>query len=126
MKRYKKLGDKGESFATFYLLRRGYSVLAENYHAPGGEIDIVAEKGGVFVFIEVKTRTNQADQFGGLQHSITIQKLRRIEHAIGHYFLHYIGIDQIPHYQIDALLIQFDQGKFFCEHKENISYEDFS
>ena len=52
----RRRGDFGERAALFYLLRRFYRVLARNYQADGGEIDLVAKRGGTLIFFEVKTR----------------------------------------------------------------------
>lgn len=42
-----------------YLSDRGYKILEKNYRAPIGEIDIVAEKSGRLIFVEVKTRSDK-------------------------------------------------------------------
>jgi putative endonuclease len=52
----KAFGDWGEQAAAAYLQKRAYRILALQYRAPVGEIDIVAEKADVLVFVEVKTR----------------------------------------------------------------------
>jgi len=49
-------GERGERAAVLYLLLRGYRILRRNYVCPSGEIDIVARKKGVVVFVEVRTR----------------------------------------------------------------------
>jgi putative endonuclease len=50
------LGARGEEFAALHLRRRGYRILARNARADGVEIDLVAARGGVVIFVEVKTR----------------------------------------------------------------------
>ena len=52
------LGEKGEDLASHYLRKKGYKVIARNYTTHLGEIDIIAEKNNVVVFVEVKTRSN--------------------------------------------------------------------
>ncbi len=56
------LGRHGEDLAHRYLRRNGYTVVARNWRPPGGggEIDLVAWKGGTLVFIEVKTRATDS------------------------------------------------------------------
>ncbi|MEI8010853.1 MAG: YraN family protein [Candidatus Omnitrophota bacterium] len=54
-----RLGKDGEAFAAEFLAREGYRILATNYRAPMGEIDIVAKDGDTVVFIEVKTRQDE-------------------------------------------------------------------
>jgi putative endonuclease len=54
------LGAAGEAAACADLERRGYRILARNARADRVELDIVAERGGVLVFVEVKTRRGAA------------------------------------------------------------------
>jgi putative endonuclease len=51
----KRVGLLGESIAATYLAGKGFSIVERNYRRPWGEIDIIAEKGGVVRFVEVKT-----------------------------------------------------------------------
>ncbi len=58
---YKKfLGRLGENKAVEFLKQSGYTILATNFKTHVGEIDIIAKKDGVTVFIEVKTRSSYA------------------------------------------------------------------
>lgn len=54
----KQLGDIGEAAASAYLRARRYVIRERQYRCPMGEIDLIAERDGVLVFIEVKTRRN--------------------------------------------------------------------
>lgn len=55
-----RFGREGEDFAAESLVRDGYVILARNWHSRFGEIDIVAQKGGIIAFVEVKTRAERA------------------------------------------------------------------
>ena len=70
------LGKLGESLARDELIRRGYAILATRYRSRFGEIDIVSEKDGVIVFVEVKARRN--GRFGLAAEAIPVWKRRRI------------------------------------------------
>lgn len=48
------LGRIAEDIVEGYLRNRGFLILHRNYTEPWGELDIVAEKGGVLHFVEVK------------------------------------------------------------------------
>jgi len=50
------IGLYGEESAVQYLKRKGYSIIERNVYIAGGEIDIVAKKDTLLVFVEVKTR----------------------------------------------------------------------
>ena len=54
----KQIGEFGERAAGKYLADGGYRILRYNFRLKMGEIDIIAEKDGCIVFVEVKTRKN--------------------------------------------------------------------
>lgn len=49
-------GKKGEEFASEQLKATGYKIICKNYRLKCGEIDIIAVKGDIIAFVEVKTR----------------------------------------------------------------------
>lgn len=57
MASHNELGKAGERVAEIFLRSKGYSLLAKNYRAGRGEIDLVFQKEKQIVFVEVKTRT---------------------------------------------------------------------
>lgn len=54
-----KIGRLGEDIATKYLQNKGFSIICQNYRKKCGEIDIIAKKGGITHFVEVKTVTHE-------------------------------------------------------------------
>ena len=53
-----RLGREGENRVAEYLRRKGYIIVKRNWRCGRyGEIDIIAEKGNIMTFVEVKTRT---------------------------------------------------------------------
>ena len=49
-------GRLGERYAAELLREKGYEIIGMNVHAGHGETDIVAKRGDILVFAEVKTR----------------------------------------------------------------------
>jgi putative endonuclease len=52
-------GMEGEDAAVFYLIRKGYTVVARRWSSGDvpGDVDLIAWQGPMLVFVEVKTRT---------------------------------------------------------------------
>lgn len=64
-RRHKKLkahqsGRRAEALAILWLGLKGYRILGRNLRLPQGEIDVVARRGTVLVFVEVKYRAHIA------------------------------------------------------------------
>ena len=51
-------GLKAESIAALLLRLKGYTILAQRFVVSGGEIDLIARRGGVIAFVEVKARAD--------------------------------------------------------------------
>ncbi len=51
-----KLGAIGEQLVAEHLQKQGFTIVARNYRKMYGEIDLIATKGTLLVFVEVKTR----------------------------------------------------------------------
>lgn len=74
------IGKSGESEAVSYLLSNGYNIIEKNYHSKYGEIDIIAKKGEIIVFIEVKLRRNSV--FGNPCEFVSANKIEKIKKTI--------------------------------------------
>ena len=56
----KEIGRMGEDIASRFLVKQGYKILERNFLRKYGEIDVVALKGDITHFIEVKTVSREA------------------------------------------------------------------
>jgi len=79
-------GKFGEAAAEKYLKKNKYKILETNYNIRGGEIDIIAEKNGYVVFVEVKTRSDA--RFGTGAEAVTYNKIQRITKAAQFYLMY--------------------------------------
>jgi putative endonuclease len=66
----------GERLAAAHLEAKGYRVVDRNYRRREGEVDVVAERGGALVFVEVRTR--MGGEPGEAAESITPAKAARL------------------------------------------------
>jgi putative endonuclease len=78
------LGKRGEDLAHRYLRKVGFTVVARNYRpGPDSEVDIVARRGDLLVFVEVKTRTSA--ESGHPDRAIDLEKQKHIARAARSY-----------------------------------------
>ena len=56
----RETGNYGEELVGRYLRRRWYRILERQYRCRFGEIDLIARRGGILCFVEVKTRSSAA------------------------------------------------------------------
>ena len=75
MKR-KELGAVGENLARDFLKKKGYRIRETNFRCREGETDIVAERKGYLVFVEVRTKTSSG--FGSPEESVTFAKKEKL------------------------------------------------
>lgn len=62
----KSLGNAGEQFVANHLQQQGFSICAQNYRKFFGEVDIIACKKNLYIFVEVKTRKPSTIAMGQL------------------------------------------------------------
>lgn len=70
-------GAAAEYIAAIFLMLKGYRILAMRYKTKLGEIDIIARKGDLAVFVEVKAR---ADEMGAVD-AVSYASQKRIRAA---------------------------------------------
>lgn len=109
-----KTGVIGEKFAVQHLQKNGFKILDRNYWKPFGEIDIVASKGGIVYFVEVKAITKDwgdvnrgtSDDYEPEDH-MHLWKRQRLARAIIVY-LNERGIGEDSDWQCDLLCVYLD------------------
>lgn len=72
-----RLGISAESRAAAYLIAKGFRILARRWKSPAGEIDIIARRRHLLIFVEVKAR-NTLDEAA---EAVLVRQQRRIAAA---------------------------------------------
>ena len=70
-------GYLGEEMAANYLKSAGYKVISRNYYIRGGEIDLIALKNKMLIFVEVKLRFNNHWKISYLKKRRLLRAARR-------------------------------------------------
>ncbi len=94
------LGGSAERLAAGLLRMKGFRILEQRFRGPGGEVDLIAKRGSILLFIEVKARKDMETA----AYSITERQKARIIDAARAY------IGQHPEYselsmRFDAMLV---------------------
>lgn len=112
------LGRKGERLAARYLQRKGYRIVARNFHARQGEIDLVCRDGDSLVFVEVKTRT--AGGLGLPEDAVNPTKRQRLLRAVAVYLAQLPELP--PSYRLDVVgILSRPDGENEVVHYENVT-----
>lgn len=83
MAKHNDLGKQGELIAKQHLEQNNYEILDENWIYGKAEVDLIAYKNGIIVFVEVKARTSTA--FGEPEDFVTDAKQKQLEIASAKY-----------------------------------------
>lgn len=111
-------GRKAEQRAANWLRLRGYRLRERNLRTPWGEVDLVAEKGGVLVFVEVKARRT-ADRGAPLE-ALPPPKVRRLSRAAAAYVASRFRVPPRVRFDVVALGPQKDWlGRLKVQHLPN-------
>lgn len=116
MSKHNETGLKGEQLAENFLLAKGYSILERNWRFEKKEIDIIATKDDMLIFIEVKTRTNIKHGFP--EDAVGLKKRTFLQYAAEAYILTNEINQQLI--QFDIISIVFNKNDSF----EIIHFED--
>jgi len=101
------LGRLGEEWAHAYLEGNGWTVVARNYRFGRREVDLVARKGCLVAFVEVKTRAG--DGYGAPEEAVTRLKRREIE-AVAREYLWRHRLDDVD-VRFDVIAILSGRGR---------------
>jgi putative endonuclease len=115
MSKHNETGINGENIAANFLLKSDYIILHRNWRHGKKEIDVIAQKGDLLVFIEIKTRTSF--DFGFPEEAVTLKKQSYLK-AAAEVFLE--NNPQFLKSRFDIVSVLLDRGAV----KEIVHFED--
>lgn len=104
-------GFSCEDKASDFLVNSGFEIVERNFHSKFGEIDIIAKKGDILHFIEVKATSKNYEAI----YRISKSKISKIIKTIN-YFMLQSQLD--VGYEIDVICVENDQIRFI----QNVSF----
>lgn len=109
----KQIGSLGEKYAADYLMSCDYIILAKNFSAKCGEIDIIARLEKTIVFVEVKTR--KRFDFGTAAQAVDYKKQQKIIKTAQAYII--CHNDETFSYRFDIIEVYYNNsGQYRLNH----------
>lgn len=110
-------GALGEDFSCQHLIDNGFEILEKNYRYKRAEVDIIASRENVLVFIEVKTRKN--DRYGNPEEFVSDRKKELFSIASEMYVEH---INWKGNIRFDVIALTKNKDSFDLVHLEDAFY----
>jgi putative endonuclease len=109
------VGKIGEDLTAKFLEEKGYNIIERNYRFGHGELDIIAEKDNILIFIEVKTKKHGdfGDPINWIKRGKQLQMGR-----IARGYLYERNITDRD-CRFDVVLVNWEHGLWKIDHIEN-------
>ncbi len=117
MAQHNDLGIEGEKIAREYLIQNNYKILETNWRYKKAEIDILAQKDGIIVVVEVKTRSSE--HYGKPEIFVNKKKMKLLMEAINRY-VEEKNLDNEIRFDIISIII--NQYRKDIEHIQDAYY----
>ena len=114
MAQHNETGKQGEVEAARYLREKGYEIMTQNYRYQHAEIDLIAKKGKLLVFAEVKTRTNLS--YGNPEEFVSYAKAKLVMKAAEQYIF---ANDWLYDIRFDIIAITLVSSELRVKHIED-------
>ena len=115
-RKHRRIGWIGEKLAALFLMKKCYEIKSMNeYCAPYGELDLIAEKNDEIVFVEVKTVSKE--QLGSPELKIDTEKISKLEKSIDSYLM---KNDITKDIRLDIITVFLRKGRPIINHYKGI------
>ena len=103
------VGRKGEDITVDFLKKLGFFIFKRNYSCRFGEIDIIAEKDDLLLFVEVKTRFE--DFMVSPEEAVDVLKQKRIKHTARD-FISKLHREYRYRFDVSAVTVRAENGEY--------------
>ncbi len=97
------LGRLAEGYVAQHLQEQGCEIVGQNYHSRFGEIDIIARRGDMLLFVEVKAR--EGDSLVSPLEAVTRSKQKKLLLTARKYLMEHPGPLQ-PRFDVAAVYMK--------------------
>lgn len=97
----KQLGNDGEQAVCSFLENEQFSIIQRNYSTRWGEVDIIAQRGEVLAFVEVKTRKHH---YFSIASTVNRTKQQKIIKTAKYYVAVHQIQDKVIRFDVAAVL----------------------
>ncbi len=111
------LGAWGEAIACRLLVRAGWDILETGYRLGRREIDVIARRGDLPAFVELKTRS--ALTYGAPEEAVTARKRREIEVVATDYLMRHVQEELDVRFDVVSVVSGPGPRVLRCEHLED-------
>jgi putative endonuclease len=115
MKRHLALGRAGEDAAARHLRSLGFTIVERNWRCGTGEIDVIAARGRLLVFCEVKARSSSA--WGVPSEAVDPRKQARLRRLAGRWLAERRPRARAIRFDVISIVVR--NGRAEVEHVEN-------
>ncbi len=112
-KKTNAFGELGERIAARWLESQGYTVLARRWRSGHRDVDVIAARDGVVVFVEVKTRA--ALEFGDPVEAVDVRKQRSLVRSAREWLAKHDST-RVDGYRFDVIGILLRDRRVFVRH----------
>jgi putative endonuclease len=113
----KQLGRHGEELAEAFLGGKDYRIVARNWRCRTGELDIIAEKANMLIFVEVRTR-RPSGRFGTAKESVDFRKQFKVRETAQFYLHRFQKYEQSIRFDVITVEVSADGAAPQIEHIE--------
>ncbi len=99
-------GQGAEWLCMLFLTLKGYRILARRFKCKSGEIDLIARKGKIICFMEVKARKKQHDALYALSNRQKQRIIRAAEWYLARNIHHKDAAQDDYYYRFDLMAVE--------------------